>query len=172
MTVPSKHCAALQQQQRASSSASSTPRKGLFSHEDEGIMTLKNIRNNLPNDTVAHPRVIESSAIPLCDPQILQLPGTTDSESWVVVRVLPDVFKDSGGPAVHEEMLRCSCPTTERHALLNVQRHRCENHKPCNVQVPVYFSTFAQVQFTLTAWHQTTSWNDVPRETRISSHPV
>jgi hypothetical protein len=92
-------------------------------------------------------------------------------ESCVIVRVLSDVFKD-GGQAVHEEKLQCSCPTTECHVPPKVRRHHCENHKRCDVQVPVYFSTFAEVQFTLNAWHQTTSWNNVPRESRTSSHPV
>lgn len=51
----------------------------------------------------------------------------------------------SGGQAIREETVRCSYPTTERHVPPNVQRHHRENHKPCDVQVLVYFFTFAEV---------------------------
>jgi hypothetical protein len=106
--------------------ASSTPRTGLFDHEDEGIMTLKNIGNNLPNDTVAHPRMLVSSAIPMWTSNL-----TTSKyyrlELCVIVRVLSDVCKD-GGQAVHEEKLQCSCPTIECHVPPKVRRHHCANH--------------------------------------------
>ena len=75
----SKCYTVLVQQHSTSSSASRAPRTGLFDREDEGIMTLKNIGNNMPNDTVAHPGMLVSSAIPLCELQILQIPSTTDS---------------------------------------------------------------------------------------------
>jgi hypothetical protein len=56
--------------QQHGTSMSGTPSTGLLEHEDKGIMTLKNIANDLPNDTVAHPKALQTSAIPMCDPQI------------------------------------------------------------------------------------------------------
>jgi hypothetical protein len=174
MKVPAKHYTVLVQRHGASSSASSTPRTGLFDHEDEGVMTLEDIGNNLPNDTVAHPRMLESSAIPLCEPQILQHPEYYRLESWVVVRVLPGVFKDSDGQAVHEEKLQCSRPQQQSitsHQTFQ-QRHR-ENHEPYDVQVTSLFLHICRSAILincLTPDH--TSWNNVPRESRTISHPV
>lgn len=116
--MPSKHRAVPVRQHSTSLSASGTARTGLFDHEDEGIMTLKNIRNNLPNDTVAHPRMLESSAIPLCDPQILRLTSTTDSsrESWC------EYFLTFSRIVVVKESMKKSCDVLARQR--SVMSHR------------------------------------------------
>jgi len=117
-------------------------------------MTLKNIANDLPNEAVAHPNLLQTSAIPMCDPQILYLRSTKHPSLELLGRYF---LMFSRSLAVKQSVKKRRDVFAQQQSATPHRTFSSTAAKTVDLATLKYWSIYPLLQFTLTAWHQTTS---------------